>query len=68
MQSNLSLPAPKILNEDVSYNKFLFDKRKELNWSIRKFAKALGISKFRYRLIESGYIQPSKQAIEKIPN
>ena len=68
MQSNLSLPAPKILNEDVSYNRFLFDKRKELKLSIRKFAKALGISKFRYRLIENGYIKPSKKDIKKISN
>ena len=53
-------------DEDISYNYFLYKKRLEHNLSIRKFAKLLKISKFRYKLIENGYIKPSKKDIKKI--
>ena len=53
-------------DEDISYNYFLYKKRLEHNLSIRKFAKLLKISKFRYKLIENGYIKPSKRDVKKI--
>ena len=55
---------PKEVN--ISYNQFLFEKRKELKLSRRKFAKLLKISKFRYKLLENGYIKPAKRDIRKI--
>ena len=50
----------------LPYNYFLYDKRLELKKTKREFAKALKISIFRYRLIESGYIKPNKKEINKI--
>ena len=55
---------PKEVN--ISYNQFLFEKRKELKISRRKFAKLLKISKFRYKLLENGYIKPAKIDMRKL--
>ena len=50
----------------ISYNIFLYNKRIELGYRRRKFAKMLKLSTFKYRLIENGYIKPSKRDINKI--
>ena len=55
-----------LYEEDISYNFYLYKKRLMMKMKRRKFAKMLGISPFRYRLIENGYIKPSKKDIEKI--
>lgn len=65
MEINLLNP-PKIINEDISYNKFLYKKRLEEKLTIRKFAKKLNISPFHYKLVENGYIKPTKKDIKKI--
>ncbi len=57
---------PKDEEITTSYNQFLYNKRKELKLSKRKFAKLLKISKFRYKLLENGYIKPAKRDIKKI--
>lgn len=55
-------------NDNRSYNIFLYETRLNLGLSRRKFAKYLKIKKFRYKLIENGYIKPSKKEILKISN
>ena len=60
----LLLQAPPL--EDISYNEFLYNKRLELGFSRRKFAKQLKIFRFRYKLIENGYIKPTKKDVKKI--
>lgn len=63
----LLLQAPsEIETIEISYNKFLYDKRKELNLGKRKFAKLLNINLFHYHLLENGYIKPNKKDIKKI--
>ncbi len=59
----LLLQAPPL--EDISYNEFLYNKRIELGFSRRKFAKQLKIFRFRYKLIENGYIKPTKRMLKK---
>ncbi len=54
------------MDSSISYNRYLFEKRCQLNLSKRKFARYLGISPFRYRLIEQGYIKPSKKETKKL--
>ncbi|MBQ8141927.1 MAG: helix-turn-helix transcriptional regulator [Bacilli bacterium] len=49
-----------------SYNIYLFNTRLKRKQKRRAFAKFLGISSFRYGLIEKGYIKPNKKEIEKI--
>ena len=48
-----------------SYNGFLFDARLKMGLRRRKFAKFLGISPFRYRFIENGYLKPHEKDVIK---
>lgn len=50
----------------ISYNIFLYNKRIDLGLKRRKFARMLKLSTFKYRLIENGYIKPSKRDVNKI--
>ena len=54
----------KMLRE--TYNYHLYRRRKELGLSRRRMAKGIGISTFKYRMIENGYWKPSAAIIEKI--
>ena len=63
---NSLLNPPKLMNEDLSYNKFLWLQRLKEKLSIHKFAKKLNINPFHYRLLEGGYIKPNKKDIKKI--
>lgn len=53
------------MEQDISYNRFLFEKRKETGLSRRKYAKSIGISPFVYSLIEKGYVKPGRKEIQK---
>ena len=55
-----------MLKNNTSYNYFLFQTRNEMGMSKKKFAKLLDISSFKYSMLESGYIKPSKKDIAKI--
>lgn len=48
------------------YNMYLADQRQMRSLSRREFAKALGISHFRYALIEKGYLKPRKSDYGRI--
>jgi len=52
--------------EICPYNLFLYQKRNETNLSIKEFANKLEINRFKYNLIEKGYLKPNKKDIEKI--
>ena len=54
------------MKNDISYNFFLYQKRKELDLNRVQFSKKLNIGYFRYLLIENGYIKPSKKDVAKI--
>ena len=54
------------MDNDISYNYFLYNKRIEKRLSRRKFAKLLHVPLFRYRLVEQGYLKPSKKDIINI--
>ena len=49
-----------------TYNYHLYRRRLELGLSRRHMAKGIGMSTFKYRMIENGYWKPSAAAIEKI--
>ena len=51
-----------------AYNLFLYHHRQKAKVSRRRYAKHLGISYFRYCLIENGYILPSRKETAKISN
>lgn len=55
-----------IIDDETSYNDFLYQKRKQLNIKRKEFAKLLGIGRFRFYLIERGYVKPNKKEIELI--
>ena len=50
----------------LSYNYFLYQKRKEKGFSRRKFARYINVPIIRYRLVEQGYLKPSKKDILSI--
>jgi len=50
----------------LTYNAFLYTERIKKRFSIRKMAKELQISNFAYRLIEQGYVKPTKKQVQKI--
>jgi len=54
------------MKENISYNSFLYNKRKENSFSRIKFAKILHINYFKYVMIENGYLKPSKLDIKNI--
>ncbi len=56
------------INYIKSYNKFLYDKRKEAGFSRRKMARQLKIPYIIYIMIENGYIKPTKRMVKKISN
>lgn len=51
---------------NISYNLFLFTKRKEEKVNRMKFAKKLHIPYFRYVMIENGYLKPKGKDLENI--
>lgn len=54
------------MDENISYNRFLIEKRNSYSLSRFKAAKYIGLNYFRYLLLENGYIKPSKKDTEKI--
>ena len=54
------------MDEVMSYNEYLYNKRKEMKMSKRAFAKFLHIPTLFYRYYENGYVKPSKKSIKKI--
>lgn len=56
------------MKSNYSYNYYLFQCRKERDMGRIKFAHELGISYFKYALIENGYIKPNAKEIKKINN
>ena len=52
--------------EEMSYNLYLYKKRQETGLSIRKFAKLLHLSYWRYNLTEKGYFKPNKKVIDNV--
>lgn len=54
------------MEKTVSYNEFLYQRRKEMGLSRRKFAKFLHVPTFFYRYYEIGYVKPSKKYIQRI--
>ena len=57
-----------LIKKTKSYNLFLYEERLKKKLSRRKFAKELNISSFNFKLIENGYIKPTKKDILKISN
>ena len=57
-----------IIEDNTSYNYYLYQKRLELNMKKRHFAKLFKMSYLKYHLIERGYLKPSKKDVEKISN
>ena len=49
-----------------SYNLYLYHARTRMGLKLRAFAKKLGVSAFKYRLIENGYLKPNKELIERV--
>ena len=56
------------MEKDISYNRYLYEKRLELKLSKRKFAKKLHMSRFKYSLIEKGYFLPTRKTAQRISN
>ena len=54
------------MDENIAYNEFLYQKRKEMHLSKRKFAKFLKIPSLFYSYYENGYVKPSKKYIKRI--
>lgn len=54
------------MDEVMSYNEYLYNKRKEMKMSKRTFAKFLRVPLLFYRYYENGYVKPSKKSIKKI--
>ena len=54
------------MEDTISYNLFLYQKREELAMSKKQAAKEIGLSFLRYVLLEGGYIKPSKRDILNI--
>ena len=52
--------------ENMSYNLYLYNKRNELGLSVRKFAKLLNLSYWKYNLTEKGYLKPNKKVIANV--
>ena len=53
-------------HENTSYNEFLNQKYKEEGIKRRELAKRLKINRFRFWLMERGYIKPNKNDVKKI--
>ncbi len=56
------------MDQIISYNLFLYRKRKERKLSRWKFARYLSLSPFFYHFYEKGYLCPGKKSIQKISN
>ena len=54
------------MEDTISYNLFLYQKREELAMSKKQAAKEIGLPFLRYVLLEGGYIKPSKRDILNI--
>lgn len=54
------------MDASISYNRYLYEERCKLNLSKKRFAKYLGISSFRYNLMEQGYIKPNRKETRKL--
>jgi transcriptional regulator with XRE-family HTH domain len=50
----------------IAYNAFLYQARREMGLSKRKFAKFLKIPHLHYCYYENGYVKPSKKYIQRI--
>lgn len=57
-----------VMEQIISYNLFLYNKRKERKLSRWKFARYLSLSPFFYHFYEKGYLCPGKKSVKKISN